>query len=682
MRSEQQPISSQQHLAIEHARERLPIPAARAPLAMVGDMPLAIRHSLVALTVGILATLLALLALAQPWQTRIDIGGLFDSPYLRNFHAAEYSSEHQSTFRWSRPEASLVLPGAGRVAPLTLAVHGDYPDMPLTLDAGTGAQQIDLRPGWQRIMLLPRAERWSGDVHVHLSAPPQASAADPRERGIALSRLAIDAPGGTPPAGQALLIGLYTLLATLLAAWSFKRLWVGILAGVVLAVGSALVLALDDGSARLMLTDYTGRLVLVLLAGGALALVLARLLRLLAVRGILRLTTGAQRALAGVALLTFLLRFGGLAYPLNHNSDIPYILGRTWMVREGQLLTLFLPNPELTPVQWEEGITIPRSPFYYILTTPVTLLPNEGTGDKLGMMAFSSAIDALGVMLIAMLAFAASGSQRAALMAAFLAGMLPVGIMFIVSWGILPTLLGQFLALLSVVLWLYLRPRLRERWAWLLLVVCLSITFLSYPTALLFLGVTGCILLALLALQRDPATLPTLWAALVALVVAFVLYYGWHVPAMVSNTLPTLLGDLPGEAAAGEMFTWKRTWDALTLQLVDKYGVLVLLLAAGGALLLALRRVGERAHYARLVLFAWGAAFIPLALGDEYVVLFILKHVLHILPVLAIFGGLLLGWLARWRAGAVVAYAILALVFWQGLVLELDVIVNAFVQLK
>jgi hypothetical protein len=260
--------------------------------------------------------------------------------------------------------------------------------------------------------------------------------------------------------------------------------------------------------------------------------------------------------------------------------------------------------------------------------------------------------------------------------------MLPVGIMFIVSWGILPTLLGQFLALLSVVLWLYLRPRLHERWAWLLLVACLSITFLSYPTALLFLGVTGCILLALLALQRDPATLPTLWAALVALVVAFVLYYGWHVPAMVSNTLPTLLGDLPGEAAAGEMFTWKRTWDALTLQLVDKYGVLVLLLAAGGALLLALRRVGERAHYARLVLFAWGAAFIPLALGDEYVVLFILKHVLHILPVLAIFGGLLLGWLARWRAGAVVAYAILALVFWQGLVLELDVIVNAFVQLK
>jgi hypothetical protein len=120
------------------------------------------------------------------------------------------------------------------------------------------------------------------------------------------------------------------------------------------------------------------------------------------------------------------------------------------------------------------------------------------------------------------------------------------------------------------------------------------------------------------------------------------------------------------------------------VQPADKYGWLVLALAGGGALLLAATRApNEQARYARLVLLAWGLAFVPLALADAYIVTFILKHLLHILPLLALLGGLLLGGLTRRRAaGRVVALVVLALVLWQGLVLEVDVIINAFAQLK
>ena len=130
------------------------------------------------LLVAGMAALLAALVLAQPWHTHIDIGNLYDYPFLRNFYGAEYSEEHQTTFRWTRPQADLLLPGAGRVAPLTMRVHGDYPDMPLRLDDGTGTIALNLRHGWQRVSLLPRPHPWSGDVVLHINAPPQQSDSD------------------------------------------------------------------------------------------------------------------------------------------------------------------------------------------------------------------------------------------------------------------------------------------------------------------------------------------------------------------------------------------------------------------------------------------------------------------------------------------------------------------------
>jgi hypothetical protein len=634
---------------------------------------------LLAALLGLLTALLAAWLLARPWSMQIDVGTSLASPYLRGFHAAEYDSAQNVGFRWSQHEAALILPGAGRVAPLTLEVHGDYVGQPLRLETGSSATTLELGPGWQRLSVLPRPAPWSGDVRLGLGASAPTTEDDPRPRGVALRFISIEGRGGAPPWGQAALLGLSVLLSTLLGTWALRRAWAGALLGAALAALLLAVLAHAGGDARLWLTSYSGRLLLALLLGAFVALGIEQALGWLAARGLPVGGPTLRRALAAAALLAFLLRFGGLAYPLNHNSDLPFILGRTWLVREGHLLTLFLPNPSLTPVQWGEGFTIPRSPFYYILTVPVTFLPGPA-GDELGMMAFSSAVDAVAVVLLALLARYAGASGRGATMTALLAGTLPLGLLFIVSWGTFPTLLGQCLSLLALVLWLHQRPRLHERRAWLLLTGSLTLAFVAYPTALLFLGTTGALLVLLLALRRDPATRPTLTAGAAAVAVVFLLYYGWHIPSMVGETLPTLLGGATTSDTSD--LTLQRTLDALWLQLADKYGLLVLALAAGGALLLGFGRRSETGHAARLVLLAWGLAYVPLALADEYIVTFILKHVLHLLPLLALLGGLLLGRLAQHRAGLLLASALLALVCWQGVLLELDLIVNAFPQLK
>ncbi len=644
----------------------------------------------VALLCGVLAVLLTTLALLQPWATQVQVGGGFDSPFLADFYPAEYSEVHQTDFRWSLPKASVLLPGVGR-SPVALRLHGDTPDMPITLDAGSGrsesgVQTLALRPGWQTLHVLP-APDWRGDVTVRLAAQPQTSPTDPRVRGVALSHITVGSLRPTLPLAQPLLAGISTALAVLLTAAALRGtpvcMLAALLVGSVLAGGSALVLA--QGTWRLWLTSYSLRWLLVLLLGiaiwGGVQLALAWLAR----RGVLPAAAALRDGLAAAAALAGVLRFGAMAYPLNHNSDLPFILGRTWMIRNGEWLKLFLPNPALTPVQWEMDVTIPRSPFYYILTVPVTLLPRRA-GDELGMLAFSSAVDAVAVVLVALLVLAVGGGRRAAVLAAVLAGILPFGLQMIVSWGVLPTLLAQCLALLALVLWLHLRPHLHTWHARLLLAGVLTLAFLSYPTALVFLGTAGLVLVLVLALRRDPATLPTLQAGVLAVVLATLLYYGWHAPALLARTLPELFGvGAPASASStgsgGIDITIRRTVDAITLQPRAKYPAAVLALAAAGAALLVVRLRGVR-RYAGAVLLAWGLAYLPFALLDEYIVTLILKQVLWLLPLLAVLAGLVLGRWQQSRAGTLVGMLLLLWVGWQGVVTLVDLVLYAFVQLK
>ncbi len=637
-----------------------------------------------ALLCGVLAFVLGSLALPQAWATTIQIGGGFDSPFLRGFHRAEFSELHQTDFRWTEPRAEVLLPGVNQSV-VGLRIHGDTPNFPLTLTTGDTTYQLVLRSGWQTIMIAP-APDWRGDVRIGLAAPAQTSPDDPRLRGVALSHISVSSRNAAVSLVQPLLIGLSSALAVLLVSATLRgtraRLPLALLTGGSLAVGSAWLLASDQ---RMWLTSYSARWLLVLLLGIGIWAGVQALLNWLAQQQRIPTDPRIRNSLAAAAVLAGVLRYAALAYPLNHNSDLRYILGRTWMIRDGQFLTLFLPNPALTPVQWEMDVTIPRSPFFYLLNVPMTFLPGRGS-DALGMLAFSSVVDALAVVLVGLLVLHVGGGQHAAWAAAMLAATLPFGLQMIVSWGILPTLLAQMLALLTVYLWLELRPQLPTGPARLIIAGVLALAFLAYPTALVFLGATGVLLVLMLAMRRDPATVPTAQAGMLATAIALLLYYGWHMPALLNKTLPTLFGPASAAStapAAGNLSTLSlpRTLVAITAQPLDKYGILLLLLALSGSAMLLLRLRGPRV-YAGLVLAAWSLAYLPFALLDEYIVTLILKQVLWLLPMLAILAGLTLGRMQHSRAGRWLTAAVLLWIGWQGMVLLSELVRFAFMQLK
>jgi hypothetical protein len=614
-----------------------------------------------ALALGVIIMLIAMFALARPWTAQIDVGGPRDAPYLRGFYPRENSDAE--SFRWSQGEAFITLPGVG-AAPVEVRLLGKAPGEVVRIDAGAGATDLALQSGWQRIRLLPRPPPWSDDVQLRITAPTVSIGDDPRRLGVVLDQIRLQSTGGAP-IGLTAGIGLVAALTALMTGRYTHCAWLGGLGGAALGLGIVAALLVNDGAGRLLLTSYTGRLALTLALGGALAISVERGLASLTQRGILTLRPALVRWIAAAALLAFLLRFGAMAYPTTVPIDLQFSLARATMVRDGQFLSLFLPNPSLTPTQWEVDGPIPRSPLYYLLTAPLTYLPEDGAA--LALMAFSSIIDALAVVLVAVLVIRAGAGGRAAAMAGALAGMLPLGLMMAVAWGVFPTLLAQFLALLALVVWLFLHPRLHERRALLTFAGTLTLAYLAYPTALMFLGLTWLLLVALLMLTRDPATKPTFVAGLLAAGAATILFYGWHIPALFTRTLPAMFGPSGEGSGGGNTITFGEMWSTIQHPLIVHHGPSALILAGGGLALLLTRRSNYRTH-ANVLIGAWLLAYIPLALANGFVVTLILKHLLYVLPVTALLGGLLLGKLAQRPAGRLLAAALLTFVFWQGMI--------------
>lgn len=650
------------------------------------------QHSISALLLGICAGLCATVALAQPWTTRLDVGGLLDSPFLQRFYAPEANA--QTSYRWSRPEAEVLLPGAGQLVPLELSLHSETPGMVVQIDAGQGLFPVTLGAGWQHVQLLSRAAPVSGDVRVLLRAPTQVSATDTRERGVALEQVALRGAGGTAPPAQAALLGLSVALLSLALGWNRRRIGVGVAAGALATVGLGVALLLGGGAWRMLLTVYSGRLALVLALSTLLLFALEQLLAWLTARGIIGAEAASRRGLAGVAALAFFLRYAATSYPLIYMLDIKYHLARARIMGEGRFLELFLPNQYLAPQQWRAHVTIPYSPFFYMLTFPVTYLAPPW--DRLALLAFGALVDAAAVLLVALLVLRAGLGSRAAAIAALLAATIPYGLWWAVSWGLFPNLLGQCLILLAAFVWL-LMARTPRRGAWGWLAAAMTMAYLSYATSMMFLGVAWLLLLLLLAVRRDPALGPTFKAGALAALLAFALYYGWHAPALVRESLPAVMSALGGSGR----FSGARAADPppglaqLTDILLFRYDPLLLLTALVGALLLSLRWGRRAIHRAQhrptgasidasrlaLLMLAWVLVYPIFAFFDYYVPL-VEKHALHLLPALAILAGLLLARLARYRWGRIVTLALLALVIWQGLLLGLDVIVFQYVAEK
>jgi hypothetical protein len=162
------------------------------------------------------ALLLWCLAYQLPANHTLHVGGdrgtrlrEHDAPFLRGVHASEPETEGavwyehaEPPYRWTQPEAEILLPGMGggpwimrvliapgpRSAPMSSTWQfGEAPPLAVTLAPGE-------RP--RRYHLLGSAA--DGAVRLRISTPPLDAPGDPRALGLVLHRVDV-APAGSPP---------------------------------------------------------------------------------------------------------------------------------------------------------------------------------------------------------------------------------------------------------------------------------------------------------------------------------------------------------------------------------------------------------------------------------------------------------------------------------------------------
>lgn len=640
---------------------------------------------LIALLIGCLGMFCIALALAHPWHTHINVGRTAqDYPYIHRFHTWEYSDYYQVRFRWSRPQAALRFAGSGTLAPLEMRVYSEQP-LTMELDDGSSTMAIAVRQGWQRVLLLPQPNNWNGDVQLNMSVPEQKSPSDSRSRGIAIDWIQAHGSNEYPYLGTIVLLGISIALSTLLVAWMLRRTWMGAIAGLALLALYLAVLLAYDGMWRLWLTISSERLVLVFILAWVLAWIFLRLVRWFATQSSIALSPAIPHALTAAAVFAFIVRFGIMSYPLNYIIDLKYHLGRAVMVRAGKFLDLFLPNPMVTPVQWDQSVVVPYAPLYYIISAPISFLPGDAA--QLGMMALSSGIDALAVVCVGILVCYAGGSSRAATIAAVLAGIFPFGVLVVASWGHLPTLFGQCLILLTMVAWLHFYPRLHQRKAKQTLLLLMATAFLSYTLVPLFLGITWIVWLILLAVQRKREAFSFLWIGIVAGIIAVALFYGWHISAMIRKTLPVMIEKATEQTPATTKASWSLVqviqgfWQPLYAQFGTVMLVLALLTLVG-MLLTTIKSSIIAKTPVRSLFVAWILTYPFLSLASNAIMTFNWKEVLYMLPLVAILAGMILGKLLQRRQGRIVVFTLLLLTGWNSGMMMLHRIVHAYTELK
>jgi hypothetical protein len=394
----------------------------------------------------------------------------------------------QENYRWTRAHPVLFLPGVGQAARLELnaaasPVYSQGQQVTI-LSNGRTLETIRLLPGAPTLHTVDLGEGERGNYTVEMMVSP-VGAANAKVKapadGIKLydawvlpySGSLLPAPGVAIALALAAL-GIYWSLAFLGLA---KRWAFGVVA--LLSVAAGAILA----GPRLALTIYTWRLALLVLVGAACLLLLDWLLPRLFGRLGISVPTWAVRTLLALFLAGLFLRGGGVLYPQMVVIDAPAHLVEIWRVTQGQLVQEYT-NQVLSqmPRQWHSSIVIPYSTISYFLLAPFAMLPLD---IHLSINLVNALLDALRVIVVAMLAWGMGAGLRAGLVAAGLYLILPVT-WLLNSWGNWPTTLSLWFASLYLALVLLLYRRLASRGVWLALTALLTLTMLVYTTTAVF----------------------------------------------------------------------------------------------------------------------------------------------------------------------------------------------------
>ncbi len=497
------------------------------------------------------------------------------------------------TYRWSRAESRILLPGLGRGAwqvdltlvtrhpnnqPVEARVYANNMLLAEVPDNGT-ARRIRL--------MIPADVMSSGDLELTLRSQ---TFEDPRTIGIYVSRvlvMPIDIHGSMllPPwktlfYGLMLVLSLYACLKLLFnssadtdnqAKVVTVRDWGSTLLSVVLLLGGSWALAVARYPTSFMLP----RLAVLALVSLLLILVLRPLLvwifRAVGMPAdVGPLTTTIEQpsglvrrwwrslerpwpwfinALLLIFFLSYWLKVGGMLYPYFVSIDVGWHMDKVRWILRGQLPLIYSTNSplnELTMPAAEWGETkpvIPYSPYFHMFATSFALLP---WSMAFTTNMFSAVIDCSRVFLIALMVRKVGRSERGAVLAALLYAVLPVTFL-LHSWGNIPTTFGLWWTLAATTVALVAWNQLHRPIPFIGLTLLLLGSLLFYTVTGVFMGMFVLLFIPIFwwttSRRADAAELraglrPFGLAALAALGLSLLIYYGQYIWPIIDQTLP------------------------------------------------------------------------------------------------------------------------------------------------
>ncbi len=635
----------------------------------------------------LLVAALSVAAYQLPGTYVVDVGSPQDQAYTRNFHTR--LEEPGRTYRWSDVYGYVSFPGVGGSRPFTLTVTLDAQRrVPIEVYVnGVNFFAGEVVPGWQeltfRIDQRQPAALASRDTVVEFRAPDyRLPGEESQAKGLKVDRIVLEqsTTGGFiwPSLATLGFVLLSTLLIYVLVGRALRGLSTeratrvrALVASTVVGAGLCLLLASSHTSASVTAPHIAITL-------GSMLTIFLVAERVVGARG-WHLGWRGARLLSGAVALAFGLRYGGMALPHSVIIDMPYHMKWLRTLLAGDWQALYFPGGlSEVPPEWGMSLLIPKSPLFYVAASPVAILPF----DLETLLKWSICLlDATVVLFAYWFSRRIGGAKAAALAAAFLYAVMPLAFRAF-SYGILPTILAQWLAtgLLAVVLAASVRG---WRPATLLVAVVLAtLTLLSFPTVAVF--VTFVVIVAPVGWRfvrpvRKPSQTFS-WQPYLVLaagwLLAFIAYYGLYVTPVAASAV-ALLGATPGGAATvrwpggvAELLVWTGGYLA---------SMLPLLLAVVGLLLLLVRqRLWVAQARATTLVIAW-LAILPIFVAANYKIDMIGKHLFFTMLPVAVAGGVglvALGGRGAW--GGRLAGLLLGTVAWQALVFWVERLVRAW----
>jgi hypothetical protein len=629
-----------------------------------------------------------MLSTQKPVEFRVDVGTPRDEAFVRNFHTRLEEPGH--TYRWSDIYGYIVLPGVGSAwsSRLTLGIDVPRTEAVTVIMNGTAVFEGEVVPGWRtlttRVATSNESVSSSRDLVVEVRAPEYRDEADPGEsKGVKIDSFVyqqldmgdsvaiVHWPAIAPVAWLlASVMALYLLVGRSLSG--LASLGRARLLALAAALAGAAAIAILYDAGRVDVTAASGQVLATLLTGLALLILGERMLR----RWVSGSTSGQLAARAGaVALaLAFVLRFGGMGLPQAVIIDMPWHMKWLTTLLAGNWQALYYPGGlSSVPAEWGLELLIPKSPLFYVAAAPIAILPFDL---ETSVKWLTCLLDS-GVVLVAFwLARRLGTGCAAAAGAAAMYALMPLAFRSF-AYGILPTILAQWLAALLFSALLACGDRRPRPLAVLGLVGFAGLTIIAFPTIAVYVTMvlSGYILVLAsrrFALARRNSLLPVSVALAGGWAIAIAAYYGLYIEPVAASAA-ALLGNSantsvrwPGGPA--ELLAW--TADYVVT-------VLPLLLAVVGLIALFIEHNNRRARLTLLFLLLW-LAILPAFVVVNYRMDMIGKHLFFTMVPVAVLGGSALGMLwPRRRWGAALATLTLAAVGWQGLVFWVDRLVRA-----